>query len=379
MTSRSRRCVAAFLVVALALVTLRWILLENEFHSRPPGWQGTGSERLDGAAAHDPKPGDDDVPDRTEAGGPSFQRANGIGSGDAGARVRVVRAFGGAPVAHASVRAQPRPRDGWDEPFEFEEAQGVDRRFVVATDADGCAEFRGLRPGRWTFTASCAGMGRSSANATLAESGDAAEVRILLRSGFGLSGRVLTNDARSIVGATVNVSVASGALDLRRFESTRSDGAGAFAFAELPEGEATLSATARGAAKVAVTVHLPLRSPIDLVLPSALVAVEGVVVDSRSDEPLPGADVEVRTTSGGAIARGTTGEHGRFRIPELPSGAILVVVATKPGWQRTPAEGASQSIAPSGDEEARVTLRLTRGGSVTGHVSAKELASAARW
>ena len=236
-----------------------------------------------------------------------------------------VTAAHGAPVPGAAVQAWTRG----SEPI------------TIAAGADGRFAFEALTPGRYDLAAAAPGFLPEVRRALTLRRGEITEVDLALTAG-GTTVRGTVTDASGgpIVGAVISTRA-------RRFADDEvvvggglavSDGAGHYAMALSP---GAYEAHARHAEYVPTTADLVVGATevvLDLVLmPGA--AIEGVVMDVATGQPMPGAEVRARrehlggwtTNWGGWPAHATAGDDGRFRVAGLEPGTHTLTAADQDG------------------------------------------------
>jgi len=159
-----------------------------------------------------------------------------------------------------------------------------------------------------------------------------------------VSGFVRDGSGRALSGTAVRVDVGSVS------RTGTSDATGWFRVADVPFGEATVSATRTGYAgdTVTATVGTGTSSLAAVVLQSTsnVGSVSGSVLDVAG-APLPDATVEVRSAAGAVIASGAPGTDGRYAIGDVAIGEGYTVVARS--GQLRPASTGSVSVDPAAD------------------------------
>lgn len=240
-----------------------------------------------------------------------------------------VTAVAGAPIADATVRLESR--------------DGEDVR-LARSGADGGYAIDDLPPGRWRIAASATGFVPRAEVVVLAAGARAALDLALAPGGAELRGTVTDATGGPIAGAAIAVAGDGAILGLAPvLAATTTDEAGRY--------RVTIAV---GSARVTAShpEYVPMRAATEVgasgaTLDFALVpggAIEGVVLDASTRQPVGGAKVDVareavtsgpRGGSGAATSsRGrttvTAGPDGTFRVAGLEPGSI-VLGARAPG------------------------------------------------
>jgi protocatechuate 3,4-dioxygenase beta subunit len=227
----------------------------------------------------------------------------------------VIRVFEGSKLAVTVVTAEGAPIA--DAQLAIAGVQDVEGK----TTADGTATLSPVLPGWAAVQASAAGFAPGSGFTQVAGGGATAQLRITLRKGVAVSGRVIDDRGKPVASARVTT---SGVFDLPAgLDPVVTDAKGRFAFAALAAGTHTLVATDGE--------HAPARSgpltvedrPIDNVeiVMQTGGAIAGTVVDQ---EGAPVAFATIRASGDGqqawqAGARQVTSDHaGAFELRGLP-------------------------------------------------------------
>ena len=236
------------------------------------------------------------------------------------------------------------------------ESEGrVRRRMRPSTHRtkDGGFTRGGILPGAWHVRVETPGGLTARTNIPLEIAGPGAwEVRLDLKRGSRIEGRLLTPQGQPVAGGQILVTLDPDGLR-RVVTSGRS---GDFRVSNLPEGIYELTAEGRGGARTTALVHLGAgeRQTLDVELaPGASVAVQ--VVDERG-RPVEGALLLARNEEGsylpGPSAR-RTDRHGRVVMPDLPIEALELVAKTRTGLV-----GTTEVVLEADKEiEARIVLR----------------------
>lgn len=265
----------------------------------------------------------------------------------------VVRAEGGDPVAGATV-----------------ELRGLEIRSERA-DGDGTARFAQVPPGRYAVVASAAGFAPQHGTLGLRGGGATERVRLELRAGAPVAGRVLDPDGAPVAGARVSYSGASEWSQQAdpRLDAAVTDDEGRYRFAALPAGsfrfEARVAGFAPGSSELVTLDGVAGTDGVDIRLePGASLA--GLVVD-RAGDPVGGARVRVAARSDGMLWGGArqsfAGDDGRFAIEGLPRKAHEVVATSE-----SAASELHEVDLGRAPHEQEVTLALEVDGRIAGVV-----------
>lgn len=194
------------------------------------------------------------------------------------------------------------------------EAAGETLDQKVVSQSEGRFRLEALMAGTYRLEASHPEYGPSEVvELTLASGGSAQGVRLVLRRGVRLVGRVLDTNLRPIEGALATV-------DDERHSLT--DARGQFVLGSLRD-RATLVVQADGYAphRGVVTVREP-ETEVEIVLQTADARAEGRVVDARG-EPVVGAIVHVQPRDGLSPHRTVrTDRRGLWQLDGLPAGEV---------------------------------------------------------
>ncbi len=190
--------------------------------------------------------------------------------------------------------------------------------------------------------------------------GGEARVKVVLRTGASLSGRVLDEGGRPVAGARVEVAALHGSL----VRATMTADDGTFAFAAVP-GEISLSVARPEAIDAPVVKkHLSLRDDedrtLDVILPSPREPVELRVLDDRG-YPLANAQIGVVSLTPDVPLRTTrfSANDGTATVLDA-RGLSLRLVVSLPGH--------ATHVETVGAAGAELSIRLRRGVMVMGEV-----------
>ncbi len=164
------------------------------------------------------------------------------------------------------------------------------------TDAGGRFELRGVHPGEVRLSATFEGFAEEVRRLELAEGERRDDLRIVLRRGATVSGRVLDSRGQAAIGVEVSLTHRAGEHE-NRGTGAITDGEGRFRIAGRPLGPAEVAARHRehGAASVEIEL-VPGDNPVELTLgPSRQVS--GRVLDGAG-RLVPGAKVTLLWHSG---------------------------------------------------------------------------------
>jgi protocatechuate 3,4-dioxygenase beta subunit len=287
---------------------------------------------------------------------------------------------GGRPLAGVALRLLPEERPAT--PL-LRQTDPTSRAATAARSAaDGRFELLARAAGRFRLDAERAGfVPRSVSGIALSGSARLELGDLMLDAAVALAGTVVDEQARPVVGATVEARAPATAVWRSR---AATDGQGSFALAGLPAGE-PLEVTVRHPDFVPARLA-DLAAPaegVEVVLRAGAV-LSGRVVDASGrgvPEAVVLASVTARPGEGTGAAAGPpevdqrgVDPEGRFRFADLPAGTATVR-ASAPGYQ--PADRAGVEIdaaAPVGEE---IELVLEPAAALAGVVRAPDGAPAA--
>ncbi|MFO0931243.1 MAG: carboxypeptidase-like regulatory domain-containing protein [Planctomycetota bacterium] len=242
---------------------------------------------------------------------------------------------------------------------------------VVKAGDDGRFTVEGLASGAWHVRAIAADGATGSAQVGIAADGARVGVEVALDAGTEtLVGRVVHADGSPFRGlVTVDRSTGRGefAILFSAGEPLEVDATGAFRASGLEPGAYVVSAVEVGLLRaVGRPVVVPTTAPYVLTLPAASRVVEGRVAVDLTGEPIAGAELLAGGRGEGdvdvLVARATSDATGAFRIAVTP-GSDRAIVASATGFTTTLVP------LPAGQTQA-VDVRLLRGGTITGRVTA---------
>jgi protocatechuate 3,4-dioxygenase beta subunit len=245
------------------------------------------------------------------------------------------------------------------------------------TDDDGGFVLDGVSPGPIALYAQAPHRQHAELKNLEVKAGqDLANVELVLPPSAVVEGRVLAPDGRPVVGAEVAV-VQAAQNDFQRGAAPGAitDGDGRYRLEGVPSGKQTLEARAEGYRRAARDVEVSARTAaVDFELERGL-EVSGRVVDDAGN-PLPGARLMLlagRSFSPNA-PRTLSGADGAFRLSGLQDGAYTLR-ALKDGYAGDP-QGVAVTLA--GSPVSGLEVRLSAGGTITGHLSGVEFSQLSR-
>ncbi len=219
---------------------------------------------------------------------------------------------------------------------------------TVRSNAEGRFVFEMLTPGRYRLEAGHGRYARSEVETVrLSGGGTRAGVRLVLRTGHRVTGRVRDGNDRPVDGALVRLS------DGRR---TTTNARGLFDVG-IVRGRHQLVASAEGLAPRAVDVDVR-DEPVDveIVLGRARARLSGRV-EGGNGEVLPDARVTLRVVDGLSPSEITwTDAKGLYAFDDLPPGAVEIEVDHREHGPQT-----RTARLPATDSEVRVDVQLSRG------------------
>ncbi len=267
--------------------------------------------------------------------------------------VTVVAAQGQKPVAGAAV-----------------ELRGI-ATSSGTTGADGVALVEGVVPGGYAASAHASGFARGHAWVMVPDGAGKATVRLELRRGAPVAGRVIDPDGKPVPGALVIYSGASawGQQGDPRRDGVETDGKGNFRFDALPAGTFRFEGSKKGFANgtsALVTLDGERETTGVEVKLNAGATLRGQVV-SAAGEPMAGARVRVAVARDSMLWSGTregyADDAGRFEVAGLPRAAVDAAAIH---------ESASSAIVPvdlsTAPFEREVVLKLDVDGAIAGVV-----------
>ena len=186
--------------------------------------------------------------------------------------------------------------------------------------------------------------------AAMVENDEEAEsLRIVLKAGCTISGRVIGQDDKAIPKAAVTVQVRAGRFSGSIGKQQTTDETGAYTFQTVPAGaKCTVSAHSPDHGQTHLQIE-PMDTPgtekaaADIVLKVADLSVSGIVVDT-DEEPVAGARVYAYG-NGQSHRQATTDKEGKFVIRKLCEGQLNLNAHTTDGKSH----GSTQAEAGAND------------------------------
>jgi uncharacterized GH25 family protein len=204
---------------------------------------------------------------------------------------------------------------------------------------------------------------------------DLAGVEVVLPAGGVVTGKVVSADGRPIPEATVAVNQPSpGGVPSFTAQRTTTDAGGEYRIEALSPGPHTLEARAEGYRYLVHDVEVtPETSTVDFQLERGL-EVAGRVVDDAGN-PVDGTLVSLRAGLGArSSASAISGGDGAFRLTGIESGTYELT-ASKMGYVSAPAE---TELTVAGAPVEGLEVKLSAGGTITGHLAGLEFSQLAR-
>lgn len=232
------------------------------------------------------------------------------------------------PVADAAVRLAPD--DG--------------EVIVLRTGADGSVRADQLAPGTWSVSASASGFDPVAAPAQELAAGKAATfVLTLIAGGRPLTGQVTDATGGPIAGARVDAAKVGGMAKPGDAVATTVTGADGMYAVTASEGQNVVAVSSVDYAAQSRLVEV---GPTGAVANFSLVpggAIEGIVRDETTKQPVAGAQVIAERDRGGMILlaessrrRAVSGADGRFRVTALRPGAYELAASAGMRTSKSP-------------------------------------------
>ncbi len=235
---------------------------------------------------------------------------------------------------------------------DFAPNRAPDTAGVLTSDADGRFALADLAPGPYRLQASHGRFAMSDAVlVTVKAGGGSYEVKLRLRHGERVTGRVLDGNRRPVAGASVEAGDGS---------IVWTDARGVFD-AGLRRGELVLVARADGLVATRSELEVGTR-PVDveIVMAPAEGVVRGHVVDDNL-RPLTNARITLRTDDGVTPTElAWTNDRGEFAFSDLPLGAVELEIDAAGHAARTMK---AQAVAPG--TETALEIVMVAGWSLT--------------
>lgn len=234
-------------------------------------------------------------------------------SGAALARATIMVSSDKGPIADAAVRFAPA--DG--------------EVIVLRTGADGSVRADQLAPGEWTISASAAGFEPAAAPAKQLTAGEDATIALTLHAGGRpLTGLVTDATGGPIAGARVDAAKLGGMARPGDAVATTVTGSDGMYAVTAAEGQVLVAVSSVDYAAQSRLVEVGATGAVAnfSLVPGG--AIEGIVRDEATKQPVAGAQVIVERDRGGMILlaesgrrRAVSGADGRFRVTSLRPGA----------------------------------------------------------
>lgn len=283
----------------------------------------------------------------------------------------------GDPVAAARLRLVAEPGSTGDSPTR---ASASLVRFT-STDTTGSFEIPDVIAGRWDLAARAEGFQNGGEEAIEVVAGEEPqEVRVVLRQGAVVHGRVVDLDGEPVASARVSaLSESRPPFHARSYRSTTTDSDGTYRLGGLPTRRMSFSVEHPDHPGQARDLEVELGgSRLDFQLEDGW-EISGRVVDAGG-RPVSGAQVRALPPSKGpavgpeAREPVVTGGDGSFTVSVLAHGNYIVR-AEKSGYASARTE---EAVRIEGQSAYGVELRLERGGAIAGRVTGLELDELAR-
>ncbi|HYO12902.1 MAG TPA: carboxypeptidase regulatory-like domain-containing protein [Thermoanaerobaculia bacterium] len=243
------------------------------------------------------------------------------------------------------------------------------RRGAARTDETGRFELDGLEPGKLVLRAVAAGYLGAEARVEAVAGAETPDVRIVLRMGAVVTGRVLGPDGAPVPGADVRVIQTSREETVYALAAggARTDGEGNYRLAGIEEGRRSIAASHDDFQRAVKDLDVRAgENRLDLQLGRGH-PVTGRVVDAAG-RPVADARVVLSTRGFGHGGEGpqeaASSADGSFRFPSVASGTY-VLSASREGY----APGAlPDPVQVGGAPVADLEVRLETGGTIRGRI-----------
>jgi len=266
----------------------------------------------------------------------------------------------GEPIAEADVDLESPGEDDWP---------GSGASASAVSDDAGSFILEPVRPGKAQIRVFARGFQPAPVMDLEVPAGEAIEgLKIVLKRGAVLEGRILTSDREPVAEARV---LAGGS-------SAVSDDGGTYRLSGLLLGRQSIEVTHRQYGSVADELEIePGVNTLDLIFPPGH-EVTGQVVD-EAGRPEEGARVTLENALGAwQEYRALSGEDGSFRLSPVADGEYALR-AEKDAYASF---RLSEPVVVSGGPVGDLEVRLARGGSITGRITGldfEELAEVEIW
>ncbi len=241
-------------------------------------------------------------------------------------------------------------------------------RMTAKTDNQGAFTIANVPQGQRILTVSAPGYGTVTLNGLNFTADERMNRDIKLKIGEMIRGRVMSG-GQAVPAAIVQAIGFGNTAQISRGQTT-ADQNGGFAFEALGPGDYNLIASAKGYRFEPVN---RIRTGSDNVVIEGFKEADvcGQVVDAAGGSPIANFTCRMRTTNGPGMATSPTeitqafsSATGEFCVNGVPAGQY-VVEATAPGYAPT---FSSELVVTRGQAQKNVTIRLTRGGQISGRI-----------
>ncbi|MFS0766942.1 carboxypeptidase regulatory-like domain-containing protein [Peribacillus phoenicis] len=203
-------------------------------------------------------------------------------------------------------------------------SQGLQPIASAMTDSLGQYTFIGIKPGIYTVTADLSNFGRSTVGATVFANAQATSNLALTPNPATVSGTVTDLNGTPIANATVRL--LNGNETVLGTGITSEDGT--YTISGLPPFTLNIIVTASGFSTFIAAITLSpgeVQTGIDFSLAANPGSLTGTVTEVTTGNPLAGASVVVRNTSGIIVASSYTNTDGSYTIQNLAPGQYSTV------------------------------------------------------
>ncbi len=288
----------------------------------------------------------------------------------------------GRPVTGARVQVlkDRSRRDSFDIHRALRELQTEGAPMAQSAVAeDGSFRIGDLPPGQYVLRVSAPGFATTfRAGVYVSADENSTRVRIVLDEGAGYKGYVRDEKGQAVAGARI-IAVIAQSQKMTRLDrmDAQSDAHGYYELNSLVPGvRYFISAAADGYASSAMvlTPSAKVQQRNITLKPSGRIV--GRITDKETGQPIAAAHVGLlagQMMSMSPVAT-TTNEHGEYEFPHVSPGPILGLTVSAEGYQQSDvldalAVGAKTVLA---GQETRLDWTLVAGGSIEGHVRARD-------
>lgn len=243
-------------------------------------------------------------------------------------------------------------------------------RMEVQSNADGFYVFNNVARGGRTLTVSASGYGRKVIHGIAFEKDEPQNIDVLLRAAQMLCGRVIGPGNTPLVGAKVIAIGINNTMQTARDDILTNE-RGEFCFESLAPGEYNLVANMRGYRFTAKN-RIPTNTSDTVLEGMREASLFGQVVDAATGQPVSEFTAQVRhysdpntPTYPGTVKQSFSKvADGQFELAGVQQGEY-VVEAWAPGFAPS---RSTNFVVTQGKDVKGISIRLTRGGSITGRV-----------